>query len=392
MAAEITSALIAGGGTGGHLSIAIAIGQALVEMAPEARVVLVGCQADTDGPMLRESGFPFHVVSARPWPGGVHWHRFHECAWDGATALASGLLAVGRSLLLLRRERPEVVIGTGGYGSVPAVVAAWILGVPTLVHEADSVVGMANRLLARFARSITLGYGEAAGAWCGDRATVTGNPVRRGFSVMERSEARRRLGLGPSCRLIVALGGSQGARSINHALLGAAETLLEDDATCLLQVAGRRDYEMVEQEIEKLGESQRKRHWVHPFLDEEEMATALAAADAVVTRGGASALAEVAVSGVPAVVIPYPFARQGHQASNAGLLVKRGQAVVLNDRKLNATSLLASLGEVWRLKRCGGGRLGDSSARWGCPNPASRIASLAIRLVEGGFATKAAMR
>lgn len=391
MAAKITSALIAGGGTGGHLCIAIAIGQALVEMAPKARVVLLGCQADTDGPMLKESGFPFHIVSARPWPGGIRWRQFHRYVWGAATAVASGLLAVGRSLVLLRQERPQVVIGTGGYGSVPAVVAAWVLGVPTLVHEADSVAGMANRLLARFARAISLGYGEAVGPWCGERASVTGNPVRRTFSVMDRSEARRRLGLGPGSKLIVALGGSQGARSINQALLGAAETLLEDQETCLLQVTGRRDYEMVKEEVEKMGESQRNRYWLHPFLDEKGMATALAAADAAVTRGGASALAEVAVSGVPAVVIPYPFARQGHQASNAGLLLKRGQAVVLDDRELNATSLLASLGEVWRLRRSGGVASGGSSTGCGCANPGSKIASLAIGLAEGGFALRGAI-
>lgn len=348
MAANVTLALVAGGGTGGHVCIGVAIAQAIRDLAPRHRIVLVGCRMDTDAPMMKQSRFPFYIVPACPWPGGFSWRRFPIYAWDAAVALASGLSALVRALVVLAQERPKVVIGTGGYGSAPAVVAAWLRGVPVLIHEPDSVIGLANRFLARFARTITLGYGDVAAALPDGRTRATGNPVRRDFRTVRRAEARRSLGIKPGQRLVVAFGGSQGSRTINQAVSRAAEALLRDGETHLLHVSGGRDYAMLQEAVKKMGEPVRERYRLYPHLDEREMATALAAGDAVVMRGGASAIAEAAATGIPAVVVPYPFARAQHQMSNARFLLDRKQGMVIEDKMLTPDVLSAAIERISR--------------------------------------------
>jgi UDP-N-acetylglucosamine--N-acetylmuramyl-(pentapeptide) pyrophosphoryl-undecaprenol N-acetylglucosamine transferase len=400
----VSLAAIAGGGTGGHLSIAIAIAQALAEIAPGERILLLGCKMASDEPMLRESGFPFQIIASQPWPRGFRWPDVHRYTWKILAASAPNLWAFCRIVGVLQRERPKVVIGTGGYGSVPAIAAARLLRLPTLIHEADSVPGLGNRSLARFAKIITLGYGEAVGSWCSQRAKVTGNPVRRAFLKTERQEARLSLGISPHQRLILVFGGSQGAQSINQAALGAADSLLDDEEVCLLHISGRRDYKMLQEEMGKLDESRRQRYSLHPFLGEQEMAIALRAADAVVTRGGASALAEIAATGAKAVIIPYPFARQEHQTSNARLLVEKGQGLFLEDKDLSPTSLARAIERIWQARGPNSNKPGDtarSELQGAGPAPNSteddsgdaavEVARLALDLAEARFAMRGAV-
>ena len=379
MAAAMTLALIAGGGTGGHLSIATAIAQAMADAVPGERVVLLGCKASTDEPVLKESGFPFCIIPARAWPGGPSWSQLPGWVWEAALGVGSTFWAVGRALRLLRRERPKVLVGVGGYGSVPAGLAAWLMRIPILIHEADSVPGVANRFLARLAKSITLGYREATGTWCAQKAKVTGNPVRRAFHAVRRPTARESLGIDSGGRLILVLGGSQGARSINQTVLGTADDLLKEEHVCLLHISGWRDYHLLEEQMEKIAESVRPRYWLRPFLGEEQMATALAAADVVITRAGASALAEVATMGTPAVIVPYPFARGGHQAGNARYLVEKRQGVLLRDEELD----VEALGRAVERASLESGTTGERRPE----NGATEIAGLAVGLAKGRFAS-----
>jgi len=374
----MTLALIAGGGTGGHLSIAIAMAQAMAEMAPQERIVLAGCRMETDQPMLRESGFPFCLIPARPWPTAPSLSRLRRRLWNSLLWPPKTLLAILRSLVILRRESPLVVIGAGGYGSVPPVVAAWLLRLPILIHEPDAVAGLANRFLARFAKVVTLGYSAAAGDWCRDRAKVTGNPVRRIFFTEDRQESRQELGVGPQARLILVVGGSQGSRTINQAILGSAPAFLSEDDSFLLHVSGWRDYARMRKAIDEMSEPLQRRYGLHPFLSGQEMAKALLAADVVVTRGGASALAEVAAAGLPAIILPYPYARGRHQATNARDLVESGQAVLLEDENLETEALARVIQTLAKKSRAGLDRQGEGAA--------GKVAALAKGLAEGQLA------
>ncbi len=259
-------------------------------------------------------------------------------------ALALAVLALPKAALLLRRARADAVIGAGGYVAGPVGLAAALLRIPLFLCEADSHLGMANRLLARFARRVFLSFPIPGRE--GGRYVLSGRPVPAGTGQADRGAARMRFGVGESEPCLLVFGGSLGARSLNQAAIEAFGAA----APCaVLHASGKRDYPNLRARLDALGSP--PHYHLHEYI--QPFADALAAADLVAARAGGSVL-EVAAAGLPAVLVPYPHATADHQTQNARWMEREGAAVVVPDGELDgprlAREVAALLGAPARLR------------------------------------------
>ena len=311
--------LLAGGGTGGHLFPAVALAEQLRREEPDSAVLFVGTERGLEFRLLPELGWPLRTVAMRGWAGA------------SLAARCKGLAGLGRSLLqsqrILSEFRPDVVVGVGGYASVPVLLAARLSGVPYLIHEQNAWPGLANRLLGRAAQRVCLSFPEAGQAFRHVRKVVTGNPVR---AAMEQCPE-----LPAGTLQLLVFGGSQGARAINRALVGALPQLQA------LRGALRIVHQAGADEVETVQAGYREAGWaaveVGPFIT--DMAAAYAAASLVVCRAGATTLAELTACGRPAILIPYPYAAGNHQVANATALAAKGAALMIEESSLTPADL-----------------------------------------------------
>ncbi len=277
---------------------------------------------------VKRHGVAFRAVAAAPLigVGPTALVRSLRC-------LLGGTLAVWRHMGL---ERPDVVLVTGGYVTVPVALAARLRSVPLVVYLPDARPGTAVRLIARVADRIATTT-EAALSWLpAAKTVVTGYPVRSVVRQAERSASRARLGLSASDPVVLVFGGSQGARRLNHAVVQASESLLA--RTDLVHVTGSLDHESVLAARGRVPDAAARRWHVFEYLHGVDMAAALAAADLAVSRAGAATLGEYPAVGLPAVLVPLPIAG-GHQAENARILVRAGAAVMVDDAALDGDRL-----------------------------------------------------
>jgi len=326
--------VITGGGTGGHIYPALAVGRGIRDTVPGARVVFIG-SAGPESRVIPEAGFEFYRVMAR----GLSRRPLQ--AIGSLVVMGIGFFqAIGRLLAL----RPRVIVGAGGYVSLPAVMAGGILGVPVVLLEQNLLPGKASRLAARFARRICVSFEDSKRWLPADRVVVTGNPVRREILEVTREEGRRGLGLEPGRFTLLVTGGSQGAQSLNQAVCDNLAGWKERPWQ-VVHLTGQRHFEEVAARGRALVEGGVLAYRPHPFL--EKIGEAYAAADLVVCRSGATTMAEITALGLPALLVPYPYSADGHQDSNARWLEERGAALVVADREISGRlgSLVESLAD-----------------------------------------------
>lgn len=309
MSAGQVDVLVAGGGTGGHVFPALALGTAL---AARGRTVSFAGTADgLEARVVPPAGFVFHALPGRQARGGGALRVVASLA-----ATASGVTAAGR---LLRTARPRLVVGVGGYASVATVLAARLRRIPVVLLEQNTIPGAANRLLGKVAERVCLGFEEAAPFFPSGRTVFTGNPVRP--DVLAGTISHKPEGLG-----LLVFGGSQGAHKLNEAVLYALGTLDAGAPPLMItHQTGTADLDLVKAGYDRLGRAAR----VVSFLD--DMGGAYAAADVVVARAGAMSCAEITARGLPALLMPYPFAADDHQRHNAEVLARAGAALVVRD-------------------------------------------------------------
>ena len=352
--------LIAGGGTGGHIYPGIAVAEEIMRLDPEAAILFVGGDRGLEGRVVPEAGFELVTIGARGLP--------RRSLWRVPAALFANAWAQLIALGIVRRFRPDVVLGTGGYVSAPVVVAAWLLRKPVLIQEQNSVPGLTNRWLAKLANEVHLAFSESRNYFNRkDHLRLTGNPVRRMILSGDRRQALARFGLSESVPTVFIFGGSRGARRINEAALDAMSRLKgQVDAQFILQT-GKEDFAWAKGRAEELGLPAT----VVPYLT--HIHEAYAAADLVVCRAGAMTLAEIAACGVPAILVPYPFAAYNHQEINAQNLAERGGAVLILDGDLTGERLAT---EVQRLVRDRQAliRMSTNARKFARPDAALRIA------------------
>ncbi|MGD0391057.1 MAG: UDP-N-acetylglucosamine--N-acetylmuramyl-(pentapeptide) pyrophosphoryl-undecaprenol N-acetylglucosamine transferase [Acidimicrobiales bacterium] len=337
-------ALVAGGGTAGHLQPALAIAEALVD-AGHGRdsIEFVGSRRGQDRVTLEGRGFPFTLLPGR----GIARGRRAVDIWRNLGAVSGLLVATVRAFALVVRARPRVVVSVGGYASLPASSAAVLLGVPLVLVNVDAVPGAANRLFGRFARASAVG-------WPGSplpRSVVTGTPVRPAIADVDRGpdarrQARRSLGLPADRPTVAVFGGSLGARRLNDAAAGLVERWKDRTDRSIFHIVGRRDWDRCPPTG---GDSGGGGTGKGPGLSvvsvpfEDRMDLVYRASDLVVCRAGAMTVAELAVAGVPSILVPLPGAPGDHQTANARVLQRVGAALLLPDPECEAATLAESI-------------------------------------------------
>jgi UDP-N-acetylglucosamine--N-acetylmuramyl-(pentapeptide) pyrophosphoryl-undecaprenol N-acetylglucosamine transferase len=363
--------IIAAGGTGGHLYPGVAIAREFERQLQGAEIIFVGTRRGLETKVLPREGYELVTIEARGIMG--------KGLIGGILGLAVTPLGLARCLALCRTRRPDLVIGIGGYSSPPLVAAALLLGIKRAILEPNAYPGMANRLLSPLANVVFVSYAEALPFFEIGKTRVVGTPIRRAFLETTPSPER------PPARdpLLLVLGGSQGARSINRAMTSAFPILVRSHPGLrVIHQTGERDVEEVtaayRAAVQKIGSSVAEPE-VAPFLF--DVPRALRQADLIVSRSGATTVAEITACGKPAILIPFPHAIHGHQERNARVLEHAGAAQVIVDQRLNgdvlAQGVSALLDDRARLAE-----MGRHSHSLGRPDAAERIVAVCRELVR----------
>ena len=357
--------VIAGGGTGGHLFPGIAVAREIIARRPEAVVTFAGTERGIESRVVPREGFALDLLRSGGLKGKSIAVRLRGLALLPVSALDAWRI--------ISRRTPDLVIGVGGYRSGAVVLTAAARGVPTLLLEQNAVPGLTNRLLARVVRAAAVTY-DSSLTWFGGKGFVSGNPVRPGF--FRAREDGHEAATGEPVRVLV-LGGSQGAHAINLAMVAAAPRLAgAGRAIALTHQTGERDLELVRDAYGRAGLAARIEAFLHDV--EREMP----AADVIVSRAGATTLAEMTASGRPAVLIPLPTATDDHQRKNANVLAGAGAAVVLDQAALTpdalADTVLALARDPERRRR-----MSEAARGLARPDAARVIVDRALALAAG---------
>ncbi|MBU1486685.1 undecaprenyldiphospho-muramoylpentapeptide beta-N-acetylglucosaminyltransferase [bacterium] len=325
--------LIACGGTGGHIYPGLAIAGELLDKKLCQREEILFCGASKSGGLavIIKEGYDLCQIEAC----GLGSFRPDKVIGTFFENLKGFL----RSFPILKGFRPDVVIGLGGYASFGIALASFILRIPLLICEQNSIPGRANRFLAFLAKKVAVAYPGAKDFFSAKKVVLIGNPVRRGLGKIERKEAGKYFGFKEDGPVLLLFGGSQGAHRLNEAMVEALEHLGQ---VRIIWVSGPPDYNWVK------GHRLPQGVILRPYLD--EMPEAYAAADLIIARAGATSIAEITALGLPSILIPYPYATAGHQQANASFLEERGAARIIPDKELKGEVLVREIRDLLKDK------------------------------------------
>ena len=315
--------IIAGGGTGGHLFPGVAIAEELRAREPDAEILFVGTRRGIEARVLPDLGWPLEFIEV----SGLKT--------VGALGALRGMLRLPRALWQARRIvkkfRPDAVIGVGSYASGPLVLAARLRGVPTAICEQNSIPGLTNKLLGRVVRRVFLSFDESRRFFKAKKIAMTGNPVRRALIAgLQQAEAHDRL-------TVLVSGGSQGAIAVNELASLALIAIAKVQPLAIVHQTGEKDLEATKARYAAAGVTAECSAFI------KDMASAYRRADLVIGRAGATTVAELAIAGKPAVFIPFPFAADNHQELNAREMADKGAALMFRQAELTADKLAAAL-------------------------------------------------
>ena len=311
--------VLSGGGTAGHINPALALAESFIEQGHE--VFYAGTPQGVEARLVKEANLPFTPFEAKGF------NRNHPKTIFSAVRII--IKSTKLACAWFEEIKPDVVVAFGGYVCIPVGRAAKKMGVPLVVHEQNSVMGMANKYLAKTARAVALTY-EVAGAPVADKEklVVTGNPVRSSVLTSTREEGRSMLGIPEEASMLLVFGGSLGARHLNVAISSMKKDLLAIDNLYVVHITGPKELETVEAVL-ALTEEEKKRYLVMDY--QNRMGETMAACDMVVSRAGATSLAEISARCIPAILVPFPFATADHQTTNARSYVQAGAAWMMAD-------------------------------------------------------------
>lgn len=367
--------VLSGGGTGGHIYPALAIAAGLAQKHPDWELVYLGGRAGLEKDIVPQAGIPFHAISA----SGLE----RRLSWKTLASMARLVPGTWQAWSRLVRLRPKVVIGTGGYVCAPVVLAAALARVPVVLHEQNALPGLTNRYFGRLARAICTSFPGCEKYFPRpERVYYTGLPVRPEIGTIDRETAARKLGLDPGRIVILAVGGSQGARKINQAMLRVHRELQGSSRIHLWHITGKNGHREVMEGLAREGIDIHKAGNITVVPYWHAMPEALAVADLVIGRAGATFMAELTLAGLPAILVPYPFAAENHQEYNAEVLARAGGAVVIHDGDLTGELLwntVLSLLEDARRRR----QMAAASRSMARPKALEAIIEIIEEIVDG---------
>ena len=315
--------IIAAGGTGGHIYPGIAIAHEFKKRDAQTEILFVGTPRGLESKIVPREGFKLEMIQV----GALK----NVSVVQRSKTIVQLPLSFVTALQILRRFKPDIVIGVGGYSAGPTVLMAAVTNIPTMIVEPNAMPGFTNRILARFADTAALSFEEAK-KYCRGKGQVTGNPVRSDFAALKKKERGEQLH-------VLIFGGSQGAHAINLAMVKALPLLAEKKGQlAVIHQTGETDFEMVKQGYEAAGFTQAD---VRPFI--LDMANQFEQADVLICRSGATTAAEVAAAGKAAIFIPFPFAADDHQRKNAEAFERAGAGRMIIQQELSPERLAAEL-------------------------------------------------
>ena len=323
------NAIIACGGTGGHLFPGLAVAESLRARGHE--VLLFVSEKEVDALALSGRSFPFEKLPTIGLPSLYSpaifgfLRRFNE--------------SLGRCRAIYRTFKPQAILGMGGFTSTAPILAGRMRGISTFIHESNAIPGKANRLTARMVRAVLLGFKECAPFFPRSRTEVTGTPIRMELRRLDRAEARAKLGLAPDILTLLVMGGSQGASGLNQAVIRALSAS-QDFQLQVIHLSGTRDEKLVADNYRR----DNIRAFVAPF--HHRMEEAYSAADFAVARSGAASLAELSFYALPSILIPFPYAADDHQTRNAEIFSRAGAAILMKESELTGDRLTKAIHDL----------------------------------------------
>lgn len=312
---------IVAGGTGGHIYPGIAVAQ---ELSSRAEILFIGSEEGMEADFVPRYGFNLRLIKSRA--------LLRKLSYKALSAPFVTILGFFQALFLLRSFQPNLLISFGGYVSLPVVFAALLLQIPIYIHEQNVLPGLTNRICFKFAKKVFLSFEESRKYAEG---SVIGNPVRREILEADRSFARKELNISSGKKVILVVGGSQGARKINQTIISSLEKIPSEEYE-ILHVIGNRDFGWASHCFQGKNFT-----FYHPFTYLYNIEEALAAADIVISRAGATAIAEFLSRGLPMILIPFPYSSEGHQDLNAKAVEDAGCAVVVSNQEFTAEKFLS---------------------------------------------------
>jgi UDP-N-acetylglucosamine--N-acetylmuramyl-(pentapeptide) pyrophosphoryl-undecaprenol N-acetylglucosamine transferase len=354
--------VIAAGGTGGHIFPGIAIACEIKRRYATAEILFVGTARGLESKIVPREGFELELIKVSALKGVSMLQR--------AKSLLELPPSFAAARRILKRFMPDVVIGVGGYSSGPTLLMSALMRVPTMVVEPNAMPGFTNRVLARFVDAAALTFQESLKYFRG-RGRITGNPVRGDFGQLKRKERSEKLH-------ILIFGGSQGARAINNAMVGALPFLAAyKDRLSITHQTGENDFDKIQRGYIDAGFETAD---VRPFI--HDMSTQFQHADVLICRSGATTVAEVAAAGKAAIFVPFPFATDDHQRKNAEAFANGGAGRMILQKDLTPERLAQELG--WFIEHPAEiARMEEASRKLGRPDAAERCVELALSLVTG---------
>ncbi|MCI4625585.1 MAG: undecaprenyldiphospho-muramoylpentapeptide beta-N-acetylglucosaminyltransferase [Candidatus Magnetoovum sp. WYHC-5] len=360
--------VITGGGTGGHLYPGIAVAEEIKKTLKNVDILFIGSTRGIEAKILPTEKYFAKLLNTQ----GVVGKSLMKKTW----ALFSMTGAFVDVYYFLRKMNPDVVIGTGGYVSFLPVCAAVLLGIPTIIHEQNSIPGVANKFLARFVDRVCVTYENSIRAFPKTKTYLTGNPVRNGILSKSKEDGLAKFKLKTDRFTVFIFGGSRGARGLNKTVVESLEHLKDlKDGMQFIHQTGEDDYEFVRGAYQNYGFY----GMVMPFIT--TMAEAYAASNMVISRAGATTIAEITSLGLPAILIPYPYSASSHQELNAAKLAQGGAAVMIKEDGLSGVILADEIKRLYfdKDKRRS---LSRNCKIFGRPDASKKVSTIAISLIK----------
>ncbi|MEW6002122.1 MAG: undecaprenyldiphospho-muramoylpentapeptide beta-N-acetylglucosaminyltransferase [Nitrospirota bacterium] len=360
--------LIAGGGTGGHIFPGLAVAEEFKGRDSMTEVIFVGTDYGIESKVIPREGYPIRFLRAEGIVG--------VSAFRKIKAIIKIISSIKDSYRIITAVKPDIVIGVGGYASGAAVFTACLLSIPTMILEQNSIPGLTNRILGRFVRAICVTYQESISFFPKVKTFLTGNPLRMNLLRGNKESGYRLFSLDRDLFTIFVFGGSLGARRINVAVIDSLNYLSDlKDKIQFLHQTGTRDYEGVREAYREQG----FKGTVTPFI--YQMSEAYAIADIVISRAGATTLAELTALGKPVILIPYPYAARQHQEMNARKLSEMGAARMILDNELKGRTLAQNIRELYMNEKMRA-EMELNSRALGKPEACSKVVDIAMNLIK----------
>lgn len=361
--------IISGGGTGGHIFPAVSIANAIKELKPTAKILFVGAENRMEMQRVPDAGYE---IKGLPVAGFDRKHLFKNIS-----VIIKLLKSQRMAKRIIKEFNPQVAVGVGGYASGPTLKTAGMLGIPTLIQEQNSYAGVTNKLLAKKAAKICVAYEGMERFFPQEKIIMTGNPIRQGLlKQVSHEEAVKTFNLDPEKKVILILGGSLGAKTINNTIIANLSFIKENPDIQFIWQTGKIYYQQVILELQKVGDITNL--YVNDFI--KDMATAYAAADLVISRAGAGSISEFCMLHKPVILVPSPNVAEDHQTKNALALVKKAAAVYVKDAEAHEKLLPEAMKVITNENKLK--ELSQNIAQLALPNAAEVIAKEVLKLIK----------